>query len=91
MQVDMEGRGCWPVGLLSCDLRSELPQRVAAPQLEALIGLITETLQRVEVITVNLLVVPIGKRYFNPGAMAPLIYAALYLEEAQLVFNIFFH
>ena len=73
----------------TCDLRSELPQRVAAPQLEALI---TETLQRVEVITVNLLVVPIGKRYFNPGAMAPLVYAALYLEEeAQLVFNIFFH
>lgn len=67
------------------DLRSELPQRVAAPQLEALI---TETLQRVEVITVNLLVVPIGKRYFNPGAMAPLVYAALYLEEAQFGFSI---
>jgi hypothetical protein len=53
-----------------------LPQRVAAPQLEALV---TETLQRLEMIAVNLLVVLIGKRYSDPRPITPLVDAALYL------------
>jgi hypothetical protein len=55
---------------------SKLPQRVAAPQLEALIA---ETLQHLEMIAVNVLVVLISERYSDPGAITPLVDAALNL------------
>jgi hypothetical protein len=58
------------------DVRSELPQWVAAPQFDPLI---TETLHRLEMIAVNALVVLIGKRYSDPGTITPLVDAALYL------------
>jgi hypothetical protein len=58
------------------DFISKLPQRVAAPQLEALIA---ETLQHLEMIAVNVLVVLISKRYPDPGAITPLVDAALNL------------
>jgi hypothetical protein len=58
------------------DFISKLPQRVAAPQLEALIA---ETLQHLEMIAVNVLVVLISKRYSDPGAITPLVDAALNL------------
>jgi hypothetical protein len=58
------------------DIISKLPQRIAAPQLEALIA---ETLQHLEIIAVNVLVVPISKRYSDPGSITPLVDAALNL------------
>jgi hypothetical protein len=59
------------------DFVSKLPQRVAAPQLEALFA---ETLQHLEMIAVNVLVALIGKRYSDPGAITPLVDAALNLK-----------
>jgi len=53
-----------------------LPQRVAAPQFEALIA---ETPQHLEMIAVNVLVVLMIKRYSDPGAITPLVDAALNL------------
>jgi hypothetical protein len=58
------------------DFISKLPQRVAASQLEALIA---ETLQHLEMFAVNILVVLISKRYSDPGAITPLVDAALNL------------
>jgi hypothetical protein len=51
-------------------LGSELPQRVAAAQIKALIA---ETLQRAEMMLVNGPVVLIGKWNPGPGAMGPLV------------------
>ena len=56
------------------DFISKWPQRVAVPQLEALIA---ETLQHLEMIAVNVLVVLISKWYSDPGAITPLVDAAL--------------
>lgn len=58
------------------DIISKLPQRVAAPQLEALVA---EILQHLEMIAVNVLVVFISKRYSDPRAITPLVDAALNL------------
>ena len=56
------------------DIIPKLPQRVAVPQLEALIA---KTFQHLEVIAINVLVVSISKRYSDPGAITPLVDAAL--------------
>jgi len=58
------------------DVIPKLPQRVAAPQLEALVA---KTLQHLEMIAVNVLVILISKRYSDPGAVTPLVDAAFNL------------
>jgi hypothetical protein len=58
------------------DLISKLPQRVAATQLKALLA---ETLQHLEMIAVNVLVVLISERDYDPGTITPLVNAALNL------------
>jgi hypothetical protein len=59
---------------------SELPQRVAAAQIKALIA---ETLQRAEMMLVYDPVVLIGKWNLGPGTMAPLVDAAFDLLEFE--------
>jgi len=58
------------------DLRSELPQRVTAAQVYALVA---EILQPTEMVGVNLLIVLIGKGDSCPRATTPLVDTTFYL------------
>ena len=58
------------------DFRSELPQRVTAAQIYALVG---EIFQPSEMVRINLLVVLIGKRDSCPRAATPLVDTTFYL------------